>query len=86
VLEHEPQPPQAPLAERPAVRDQVGDGHDRRRRVQPERVEPRPHGLGIDVAQADHHLGLRGRRLGGHELQCRHQIDRRAARRGQLCA
>jgi hypothetical protein len=85
VLQHEPQPPDAPLPQRLPVRDQVGDLHHGRRRVEPERVEPGAHGLGIDVAQADHDLGVRGSRLGRHELQRRDQVDRRRARRGQLC-
>jgi hypothetical protein len=84
VLEHQPQPADAPLAQRPAVGDELRDRQHRRSAVEPERVEPRPHGLGIGVAETEHDLRLRGRRLGRDEVQSRHQIDRRAARRRQL--
>ena len=86
VLEHEPHPPHARRDRATcAVRREVRDGHHGRRRAEPERVQPQAHGLGVDVAEAEHDLGLRGRRLGRHELQRGHQIDRRAARRAQLC-
>ena len=71
----------APGGLEPAVRRQLGDGDDGRRRAEPERVEPLAHGGRIGVAEAEHDLRLRGGRLGRDELERGHQIDRRAARR-----
>jgi hypothetical protein len=86
VVQHQPQAPNAPFAQRLAVGDQIGDLHHRRRRIEPQRVEPEAHGVGLDVAQAHDHLRLGSRRLGGDQLERRHEVDRRRARRRQLRA
>ena len=86
VLEHDPQPFDARRAERLAVRGEVRERHDGRAGGKPERVQARPHGGGIDVAEADHDLRLRGLGLRDQRRQLGHEIDRRIARRGQLLA
>jgi hypothetical protein len=84
MLEHQSQPPHAPLAQRPTVGDELGERDDGRSRVEPERVQPQPHGVGIGVAEADDDLRLRRRGLRRDELQSGHEIDRLAPRGGQL--
>jgi hypothetical protein len=86
VLEQEREPPDPARAERASLRREVVDGHHGRAGVEPERVQARAHGLRIRVAERQDHLRLRGRGLGGHELDRGHEIDRRAARLAQLCA
>jgi hypothetical protein len=84
MLEDEPELLHAPRAERLPVGDQFADGDHGRSRVEAERVQARAHRIGIGVAEADHHLRLRGRGLRRDEVDARHEIDRRAPRGGEL--
>ena len=86
VLEHQPQPANRGRAERLSLGLQLRHRHHGRPGVEPEGVQARAHRLRIGVAEAEHDLRLRGHRLGGDQLQRGNEIDRRAARRGQLGA
>ena len=85
VLEHEPQPAR-PGRREPAVRRELLDADDGRRRAEPERVEPLAHGGRVGVAEAEHDLRLRRGRLGRDEVEPGHEIDGRTARGGQFLA